>query len=783
MRADPESKVGGKDRGPNVETQGLRVAQIQQLYSQVRPGMFGALVAGAALPVALWDAVPHWRLVVWLACFMVAQVPRHLLMSAFRKAQPAGEDAIPWGRWFVIASGVTALLWGATPIFLFPADSILHQFLLALFLVGVASSTAVAHSPVTESYLPSIVLTLVPLCGRFVYEGGRVELTIGILTLLFMAVLIATGKRMHAINTESLRLRFENDDLIESLTEHKTRTDALNEDLRVEIGQRERAESALQRARDDLELRVEKRTQELQLVNEELTRQIEERERAEEELRKSEEKYRMLVENANEAILVAQDGMLRLVNSRAVEIMGYEEEELTSGVFVRFIHPDDQEMVVERHKRRMEGESLPNVYSFRVIDRSGNVKLLEINAVAINWEGRPATLNFVSDITARRRMDEELHKIEKLQSLGILAGGIAHDFNNILTAIQGNIGLAKLSSDSPGKVVERLTEAEKACLRAQGLTHQLLTFSRGGSPIKKAALISEIIKDSCAFALRGSNVRCEFFIPDDLWTVEVDVGQISQVIHNLIINADHAMPEGGSIHVLAENVAISSEDGLPLKEGKYLRLVVKDQGCGIPENVLPRIFDPYFTTKHKGSGLGLGTSYSIIKNHEGFITAESETGVGTTFHIYLPASQKKMSALRDSERPAPAGKGRILLMDDEDLIRDLAGAMLSVLGYEVELAGDGDEAVELFQVAIDSSRPFDAVILDLTVPGGMGAKEAIQRLREIDPSVKAMVSSGYSNDPIMADYESHGFNGVVAKPYTPEEMSDALNQLMERVET
>jgi len=507
-------------------------------------------------------------------------------------------------------------------------------------------------------------------------------------------------------------------------------------------------------------------------------RDITARKRAEEALRESQEKYRLVVENANEAIFVVQDNMLRFVNPKANEITGYSEEELTARPFVEFIHPDDQAMVAERYAERIAGRNPPHVYAFRIIDTFGNVKWAEINTVSISWEGRPATLNFLVDISDRRRMEEELVKVQKLESLGVLAGGIAHDFNNILTAILGNISLAKMYYHSPEKATTRLTEAEKACVQAQRLTQQLLTFSRGGAPIKKTAVVSGLIADSCNFAAAGSHVRCEIAISDNLSPVEVDEGQIGQVLNNLVINAVHAMPQGGVLHIQAENVKVTSEQALPLNDGDYVKITVRDQGVGIPENILPRIFDPYFTTKHKGSGLGLATCYSIIKNHGGFITAESKVGVGTTVYTYLPAGHAESQALFDEEELPVPGKGRILIMDDEDSVRDVAREILSALGYTVVLARDGAEAINCYRMAKESLRPFDVVVLDLTIPGGMGGAEAFQKLRDIDPNVKAVVSSGYSNDLLMADYARYGFRGVVLKPYTAKQLSDTLVYVM-----
>jgi two-component system cell cycle sensor histidine kinase/response regulator CckA len=314
------------------------------------------------------------------------------------------------------------------------------------------------------------------------------------------------------------------------------------------------------------------------------------------------------------------------------------------------------------------------------------------------------------------------------------------------------------------------------------LTLQLLTFSKGGAPVKKTSSIPDLLRDSVWFALSGSNVRCDLSIPGDLWPVEIDEGQISQVIHNLIINADQAMPSGGVIKVRAENVLVSPEHklGASLIGKRLVRLSVEDQGIGIPEENISKVFDPYFTTKPKGSGLGLASCYSILKNHGGFVTVDSEMGKGTTFHVYLPAASTKEASQRQvTDTPIP-GKGSVLVMDDEEILRNFVAEVLYYLGYEVQLARHGLEAIELYGRAKEDGRPFDCVLMDLTIPGAMGGKEAIQKLLEIDPNVTAVVSSGYCDDPVMADYERYGFRGVAAKPYDAAQLSEVLRRVIAR---
>jgi signal transduction histidine kinase/CheY-like chemotaxis protein len=384
----------------------------------------------------------------------------------------------------------------------------------------------------------------------------------------------------------------------------------------------------------------------------------------------------------------------------------------------------------------------------------------------------------LKEMSERQHMEEELLKIQKLDSVGVLAGGIAHDFNNILTSILGNISVAIMHTTPQSEISQILTNAEKAALRAKDLTMQLLTFSKGGAPLRTSASITDLIKDSTNFILRGSNVKCEFSLPDDLWPVEIDEGQMSQVINNLIINADQAMPGGGNIEISATNVMIRPGDLIPLKKGKYIKVSIKDHGKGITKRNLTRIFDPYFTTKRSGSGLGLSVAYSIVKKHEGYITVTSEPGKGTTFYIYIPASREKIPVKRALKENLYVGKRNILVMDDEKSVRETLSTMLKKLGCEVVCVNDGAEAIIMYKQSKETGKPFDVVIMDLTIPGGMGGQETIKKLLEIDPEVKAIVSSGYSNDPIMSHYQAYGFSSVIAKPYRITELSKILRDVM-----
>jgi CheY-like chemotaxis protein/two-component sensor histidine kinase len=385
-----------------------------------------------------------------------------------------------------------------------------------------------------------------------------------------------------------------------------------------------------------------------------------------------------------------------------------------------------------------------------------------------------------TDITARKRAEEELQKIDKLQSVGLLAGGIAHDFNNILQGLFGNISIAMedLSKEHPSYAP--LEEADRSMSRAVRLTKQLLTFAKGGDPVKEAVGLGAMAEDVARFDLTGSSVSLVYHHAEDLWPVDADRGQIQQVISNLVINARQAMPSGGHLHVTLENADLPAEALPGIRAGRYVKVSVQDEGGGIEPKVIEHIFDPYFTTKQTGNGLGLATVWSIINKHGGHIGVTSELGKGATFTFYLPVAASPLTAKTKppaAECPPPAIPAKILLMDDEDSVSRLVARMLKPCGYTVTTAPNAREAIALYRQARETGAPFDLVIMDLTIPGGPGGKEAIQDLLALDPHVRAIVSSGYACDPVMANPAAYGFKGTVAKPYT----ARALRQAVARV--
>jgi len=509
------------------------------------------------------------------------------------------------------------------------------------------------------------------------------------------------------------------------------------------------------------------------------------RKEAEDALAEEKERLAVTLRSIGDGVIATDtDGRINLINKLAEELTGWSQTDAMSEPLSRVFNVVDQNTGVSFRNPLSHvlssGEIVDLPDSSMLVARNGTEKLIAASAAPIHDQESKiiGSVLVFRDITDEQHLMQERLRSSKLDSLGILAGGIAHDFNNILTAVIGNLSFARMFTKVGEKQHDRLEEAEKAAVRAKDLATQLLTFSKGGTPVLQTASLPEIIEDSTAFALRGSNVRCEFNMAADLVTVEVDPGQISQVVNNLVINAVQAMPDGGVIRVEADNVRIEAESSIPLSIGDYARILVKDHGQGIDPDDLAHVFDPYFTTKEKGSGLGLATSYSIIKHHDGLITVDSAINEGTEFRIYLPASANEVPTAESGDDAPLEGQGRVLVMDDEEIIRELAVTSLEFLGYRVDAVEDGQTCIDSYQSARASGDPYDVVIMDLTIPGGMGGVEAIQRLRELDPGITAIVSSGYSSGPVLANYEAHGFKGVVAKPYKVEDLARALTSLL-----
>ncbi|MHA1647762.1 MAG: hybrid sensor histidine kinase/response regulator, partial [Promethearchaeota archaeon] len=545
-----------------------------------------------------------------------------------------------------------------------------------------------------------------------------------------------------------------------------------------------------------LRRQIRLKTHNLVVVNEELKTDIAKRREIEMDLRQAQKRYKLLVEQIPIGI-IEWDTNLNVIgwNKGAEKIFGIKTENALQRNCLNLGESNlfSEEPILANKKNEISAilqeliEKPSFIHSQHKFDIRDPTTPKNHNEIITEWISTSlvgsdksiiALISFVQDITEKISKDKEQIKIQKLQSIALLAGGIAHDFNNILVGILGNANLLQMEVPGSEDYQEYLTDLINAVQVAKGLTQQLLTFSKGGDPIKKTLSLIPILQDAISFSTHGAKSSVILDIRGENPVSDLDPGQISQVFNNLIINALQAMPNGGTITITTNIVQSINTHKIPLAQGKYIEITVKDEGIGIPEKFQNKIFEPYFTTKPKGNGIGLATCFSIIKKHQGFITFTSKPNEGTTFYVYLPVSKPAIQKEEEVSKKRNHFSGKILLMDDDKQVRNVLGKMLEHTGLEVEYSDNGEQTVKKFNFAIEKKIPYSLIILDLTIRGGMGGQETIKQIREIDPNIKAIVSSGYSNSPVMAQFQQFGFDAVLKKPYSYDELLNILSKLL-----
>ncbi len=751
--------------------------QINQLYSLAPYGILVSVVNAIILCTLMWKTVPQDPMVLWVVGIFTINALWGVLLYWYRQRRVSYDTSLNIReKWFMGGNIASGCMWGMGGILLYPATSIGHEILLTFVFGGMIAGATALYASHFHAFLAFSLPAATPLTLQFFSRGDSLHIGMGMMGILFIAVMIMTAKRNNSMLLKSLTLYQENSTLIRNLTRSRDHAESLNDSLSKEVASRAAIEEELRKHQEQLETLVETRTAALQA---------------------SESRYRFVTENISDVIwMMAIDGSrYSYVSPSIKELRGYSAEEvmampldecLTSASLEKAQLVMQQELTRLAQQPRQQGP--PIFLELEHRRKDGSTVWAEVRAsLLLDKEGQPLGFAGVTrDLTERRKIDKEKHQLEaqllrsqKMDAIGTLAGGIAHDFNNLLTSVLGNITLTQHITKLPPLGEEYLQRAEQATERAKDLTQQLLAFSKGGDPIKHLISLKDIIIESSSFALSGSSVLRELKLAENLWPIEADPGQVSQIIHNIGINAIQAMPSGGKLSINAANLLIDQSPGaapIPLSPGPYVHVALSDDGTGIPKEQLDKIFEPYFSTKPEGQGLGLATTYAIMQKHGGHISVESQVEVGTTFSLYFPACTNGSQPLKLEALPLHHGSGKILVMDDEEAIRLLAKEMLSHCGYQSVFAKDGYETLTLYKQAMDMNAPFSAVILDLTVPGSLGGKETIRRLREINPEVIAFVSSGFSNDPIMANYKTYGFQGVITKPYSLIGLSTILHQ-------
>jgi PAS domain S-box-containing protein len=516
---------------------------------------------------------------------------------------------------------------------------------------------------------------------------------------------------------------------------------------------------------------------------------ITDRKLAEERAGEGEERFRVVAEQSMLGLVIFQDDAIRFVNRAVSDINGYSIEEMSSWNMRdmgRVIHPDDVAFVLEQGRKKQGAApgALPH-YTYRIITKSGETRWVEQYSRTIDYGRRSASFVTMIDVTARKQAEASLSQLSlsmertaKLESLGVLAAGIAHDFNNLLGGLFGHLDLARARLEAASAARPHLELANEAFERARALTGQLLAFAKGGTPVRKVGSLAACVRQCAEFALSGSNVKVELDLEPGLWHAEFDSNQLAQAFDNLVINAKQAMPAGGTLHVVGRNVLSEQGPALELLAGRYVKLSFADHGPGISAAILPRIFDPFFTTKAEGSGIGLTAAYAILKKHDGHIDVESQPGSGATFHVWVPATAEQTDHAPPAAHATPGGHGLVLVMDDDDMVRHMACSMLAHLGYEPIPTCDGSEALERTRALLAEGKRLSAAMLDLTVRSGEGGRDTVRPLSKLIPGLPIIASSGYSDDPVMAEPALFGFSASLHKPFRLDDLGDLLARLV-----
>jgi two-component system cell cycle sensor histidine kinase/response regulator CckA len=816
---------------------GIMREQVNLALKDLPTMQFASFVVALVLAYAVRNAVPRTHILVWIGMVLAIVSSRIVFYFRYARVREHTFDGEYWKNVYILLALVSGVIWGLSSFIIFPAHNLGLISLFVLVIASLSAATTVSHSSLRLGPLAWMAPALLLYAIRCFIEGGETEYTIGVLIIIYLMTLTSYSFTHHHSITAAISLRFENLKLLEKVRKSAERFRLLfqkhnavmllidpNTNRIVDANaaaERFYGYPSKQLRRMNIENINTLSAEEVRSIQHQAVRadcnyfifphrlsngdirtvevysspiqteekvllfsiihDITERMQAEERLRESEASYRNLFNSITDAIYIQDEKGRFLDVNKGTEVMyGYPHEFFLNKTAEQFSVPGmyDRPAVAAAIRRAYDGE--PQMIDFWGVRSDGTAFPQEVHLMPATYGGRSVVIALSRDISERKRAEAELLRAQKLEAIGVLAGGIAHDFNNLLQGVFGFLTVAKLKIDQRDKAVLMLDKAEKALQMSVNLTSQLLTFSKGGQPVKRTLSLGPIMENATRFALSGSRSDCRFSLADDLWPVEAEEGQIGQVIQNMVLNADQAMPSGGFVMIAACNVDLSDAPSSSVPgPGRWVKIEITDTGVGIPEEHLQRIFEPYFTTKKTGSGLGLATSYSIVKNHGGMIEVTSVVDRGSCFTIWLPASNSAVPVSEQTETAVTIRSGRVLVMDDEEIVRDSVGEMLRALGQDVVFANDGASAIEQYRAAHAAGSPFNVVILDATVRGGgMSGEDAIERLREIDPGVTAIVSSGYSDEALVSNYAARGFKAFLHKPFSFGGLRTVLSSVM-----
>jgi PAS domain S-box-containing protein len=719
-------------------------------------GNIATLVNAAVLVFILRKIVPYSVLGIWFSAIVLISFFRRFLVYRYRKSSPVYYETDKWKRWFIITIALSGLIWGSAAIFMFPVGSIEHQVFMAFVMGGMVAGAAGAFSALISAFLAYSLPASIPLIIQFFLISDEIHIAMGGMLFLFVALMYFAAKRVNKITVSSLKHKFENIGLIKRLEKAKEKSDNYNEELKLKIVSHKKAEEAL---------------------------------------KESEKKYRNLIERASDGIVIVQDQLIKLVNLRLVNMVDATREDVIDTHIMDYIHPDEMERSIDMYKRRMAGEDVPGVYDSALKHKDGRRIEVEVSGGIISFNGKPADLVLIRDITERKKAEEErrnlesrLQRAEKMEAIGQLAGGVAHDLNNVLTSLVGypDLLLMKIPEDSPLR--RSIMTIQKSGQRAAAIVQDLLTLARRGVSSTEVVSINDIVSEYFKGIeyekLRAyhKDVQFETNFEEELSNILGSSVHLSKTVMNLVSNAAEALPDGGKVTVSTKNQTISRQlKGYEkVEKGEYVLLSVSDNGIGIADRNLEKIFEPFYTKKkmgRSGTGLGMAVVWGTVKDHKGYIDIHTREGEGTTFELYFPVTgNKPVKGKSGVSIGEYMGNGqKILIVDDVPEQREIASELLNRLGYSVDAVSSGEEAVEYMK-----TRSVDLLLLDMLMDPGIDGLETYRRILEFKMDQKAIIVSGYSETDRVRDVLKLGVGGYIKKPYTFEKLGLAVAGELER---
>ncbi len=769
-----------KKLGETNEKHRLLIRQVEHLYVNAPIGFAASMINAFILAVIQWNVIDRKVILVWFASLALTTGLRYYFYQRFKISVLDEHNINQRKNVFIAGIAISGIIWGAGGVLLFSGEAVAHQLILALVLGGMVSGAASAFSAVLFAFAAFSLPALLPIIVKFLSLPGEVHKAMGLMSILFGVLTFMAAVNMHKTMKKAFRLQFENADLVQYLSRAKKQADKVNQELETEIQERKKAEAELTEHQKTLEKKVLDRTRELKDINEKLKAKIEDKERIERALRESEKKYRLLINHAEDAVLITNQGYIEFTNPAAERIFGYSAEELRSIPLKYLIHPDDCETVKKRSFSGAGSAESPKIYSLRMLHKSGKEVWADIASASIYRKGMPAELNFIRDITEKKRLESKTDLVQRMESVGTLVGGIANDFNNLLMGILGYVSLLKYDLIHDQKLMDRLNNIEEYAQSGARLTKQLSGMAGAGKHRIQPVDVNEIIeKTSELFARTKKQIRIIKNLKNEIGYINADRRQIEQALMDIYAGIAERKNENAEISLNTEVVSLPPEQAemYDVDPGRFVVISIDHKDHGLSEQNIENFLGTPGTLKQKAktAGLGLASIYGIIRNHKGFIKIMHGEKQCEAFYIYLPLIDYSDDLMQEEKKRIQPGAGTVMIIDDEEMIINVVGNMLHKLGFKTIGAQSGKEAIRILSEKKDQ---IDLVILDVIMPD-MDGKQTWLNLKKIDPDIKILITSGLHSEEKQLDDSLMKNESFIQKPFTIEQLSEKLNMKLE----